>query len=298
MRLNIFYPFVESAHGGGNQFLKALKHKFIQYNVYEENISNCDAIIFNAHQNFHEVIQLKSSFPSKIFVHRMDGLYKLYNRPDDERQDISIYMSNNISNGTIFQTNWAKEQYKNFGFNSENPHAVILNAPNSEIFQQTKNKRKSKKINLVCTSWSINKNKGFEYYEYLDKKLDFNKYSFTYIGNDPGIEFKNIKKIPALDSIELAIELSKYDIFLTASKHECCSNSLLEALSCGLPSIGLNSGGTPEIIREGGELFNSFEDLIFTIDKVSSSLKLYSSRIEVRTIDAIAKDYLKFINTF
>ena len=38
------------------------------------------------------------------------------------------------------------------------------------------------KTRLVCTSWSINKNKGFDYYKYLDDNLDFSKYSFTYMG--------------------------------------------------------------------------------------------------------------------
>ena len=227
----------------------------------------------------------------------MDGLYKLYNQPDDNRQDISLYVNSLIADCTIFQANWALHEYKKEGFNAKKPHKVITNAPNSEIFKPPKSKHYYKKTRLVCTSWSINKNKGFDYYQYLDENLDFSKYSFTYIGNDPGINFKNIRKLDPLDSNGLSRELVNYDIFITASKYECCSNSLLEAMSCGLPAIGLNSGGTPEIINEGGELFDSKLDLLQKIEKVSKKLFSYSEKVSVKSISEVYNDYFNFIKS-
>ena len=47
-------------------------------------------------------------------------------------------------------------------------------------------------------------------------------------------------------------------------------------MSCGLPAIGLNSGGTPELINKGGELFDNQEDLKDKIDLVSKSLGSYA----------------------
>jgi len=290
------YKFENGPWGGGNQFLKALYNELNNDSLITESPEDADVIIFNAHQNIQEVFLLKQRFPKKLFVHRMDGLYKLYNNENDERQDLSIAINESVADLTVFQTQWALNEYIKEGFNLNRSHSVIVNAPNSDIFKRPASKFYYKKTRLVCTSWSINKNKGFDYYKYLDDNLDFSKYIFTYIGNDPGIEFKNIRKVGPFDSHRLSKELVNHDIFITASKHECCSNSLLEAMSCGLPAIGLNSGGTPELINKGGELFDNQEDLKDKIDLVSKNLGSYSDSVKVKTIKEIKNEYLNSIN--
>ena len=298
MKIYFEYKFESGPWGGGNQFLKALYKELYLDNLITTKAEDADCILFNAHQNFQKVVELKNNFSDKVFVHRMDGLYKLYNEPTDQRQDLSIALNTEIADLTIFQTQWALNEYVKEGFDSKRPHAVIVNAPNCDIFKRPKSKCYYKKTRLVCTSWSINKNKGFDYYKYLDDNLDFSKYSFTYIGNDPGIEFKNIRKVGPFDSERLSKELVNHDIFITASKYECCSNSLLEAMSCGLPAIGLNSGGTPELINKGGELFDNQEDLKDKIDLVSKSLGSYSDSVKVKNIKEIKNEYLNFINNY
>ena len=245
------------------------------------------------------MLKFKTSFPKKIFAHRTDGVYKLYNKGDkkDKRQDICFMLNRTVASCTIFQTNWAKDEHANFGLEIDKPFEIIGNAPDKKLFNTDFAKIESDKIRLVCTSWSINKNKGFPYYKFLDENLDFNKYSFAYIGNDPGIDFKNIKKIGPFDSVDLATQLKQHDIFITASKHECCSNSLLEAMACGLPAVGLNSGGTPEVIGKGGELFNMQEDLIPSIAEVANDISFYSSQINIPSINNIANKYISFFKS-
>lgn len=294
MKIYFEYPFKDGPWGGGNQFLKALRDNLKSEGLVCQDPKDSNVIIFNAHQNFQQVLHLKQRFPDKTFVHRMDGLYKLYNSPNDDRQDLNISLNKRVADLTVFQTEWALNEYIKEGFDIKRPYAVIVNAPNCDLFKPPKSKLYGQKTRLVCTSWSINKNKGFHYYKYLDINLDFNKYSFTYIGKDPGIKFKNIKKIGPFDSLTLAKHLREYDIFITGSKYECCSNSLLEALSSGLPAVGLNSGGTPEIIKNAGELFNSEDEIISCINKVSNDISVYSSRIDIKNIDQITKEYIFF----
>lgn len=296
MKVHFVYKFQNGPWGGGNQFLKALRDALECTNNLATNAEDADVILFNAHQHAASVIGLRNSFPNKIFAHRMDGLYKLYNTPTDKRQDVSIKLNEIAADCTIFQNEWSRQGYIKDNLKTDKPYAIISNAPDKELFHSNYKKSKSDKIRLVCTSWSINKNKGFDYYKYLDNNLDFNKYSFTYIGNDPKIKFKNIKKIGPLDSTALAKELREYDIFITASKYECCSNSLLEALSTGLPAVGLHSGGTPEIINKGGELFKSKDEALISIDKVSDNLEQYKSNISVQSITKISKYYLDFFS--
>ena len=297
MKIYFEYKFENGPWGGGNQFLKALYNELNNDSLITESPENADAIIFNAHQNIQEVLLLKQRFPKKLFVHRMDGLYKLYNNENDERQDLSIAINESVADLTVFQTEWALNEYTKEGFDTQRPHSIIINAPNCDLFKPPKSKFYHQKTRLVCTSWSINKNKGFNYYKYLDENLDFSKYSFTYIGNDPGIDFKNIKKIGPLSSVELSQELINHDIFITASKHECCSNSLLEAMSCGLPAIGLDSGGTPELIKEGGELFKNEEELEEKINLVSLKLFSYINSLNVKNINKIKDEYISFIKS-
>lgn len=54
------------------------------------------------------------------------------------------------------------------------------------------------------------------------------------------------------------------DCVLICSDHEALSRVALEAMSCGLPIIGKNSGGTPEIIEDEktGLLYNTFDELV------------------------------------
>ena len=66
-------------------------------------------------------------------------------------------------------------------------------------------------------------------------------------------------------------------------------------MSCGLPAIGLNSGGTPEIINNGGELFDSKPDLLKKIKKVSKNLFSYSEKVSIKSISEVYNDYLNFI---
>ena len=89
--------------------------------------------------------------------------------------------------------------------------------------------------------------------------------------------------------------MKKCDIFITATENDTCSNSLLEGLSCGLPVIGLNSGGTPELINKGGEIYSDRVELIPLIDKVSDNIDSYRKNIIIKNTDDICNEYIKFI---
>ena len=297
INVNIFYAIQDGGWGGANQFLKALRNEFISKQIYTDNPENANIILFNAHHHANLVFKLKQMYPNKIFIHRMDGIYKLYNTKKDTRQNVSIQINNLAANATVFQNNWSKQEYIKDGFKIDKPHAIISNSVDNKIFNTNYKKTTSEKIRLVCTSWSTNKNKGRSTYKYLDNNLDFDRYSFTYIGKDPGIKFKNIKKIGPFNSDDIAKHLREYDIFITASKHDCCSNSLLEALSTGLPAVGLDSGGTPEIIGKAGELFKSRKEALISINKVAENIEKYRDCISTQSINEIAAQYISFFKS-
>ena len=294
MKVFIAYPIPEerSAGGGGRQFLRLLRNEFRKSGNYSEKPSTSDVILFNAHHHPKEVMLLKRHLPNKKFVHRIAGVYKLYNHKDDVRQDIAFHLNAECADASIFISDWTMNSYFDYGLKSQNNN-VILNAADDRFFNTDYIKRKSEKIRLVCTSWSVNKNKGIDVYKFLDDNLDFSKYEFTYIGRDPGIEFKNIKRIGPLPVDEVANSLQQHDIFVTATKYDACSNSLVEAMSCGLPAVALDSGGSPEVVQQAGLLFETAQGAADAIEKVSNNLELYKGKIHVQTPKEVAEKYLK-----
>jgi len=295
MKIFILFEFHDGPYGGGNQFLKNLKKEFQRKKIYEEQIENADVILFNSFQNLLKVIFSYIQYPNKIWIHRVDGPISKY-RGSDLYIDKIIYEINNvIADGTVFQSCWSQEANHLLGMREKKYEVVIKNACNSEIFnEKDKSKYKSEgKIKLVASSWSSNWNKGFEYCKFLDGNLDFHKYEMTFIGNSP-IKFKNIRIIPSMPSDELALQLKKHDIYVTASKNDPCSNSLIEALSCGLPAVCLKSGGHPEIVGKNGELFKNKQEMIEKINKIVRSYKSYQSITDRGSFSETSNSYLDF----
>lgn len=291
MKINIQFEFKDGPWGGGNQFLKALREEFEKEGVYEESTKNADVILFNSHHTLGNILKLKFKYPRKKFVHRIDGPLFFVRGRDLEIDKLIFKYSEKIADFSIFQSRWSLEKCKGLGYKN-GFHEIIYNAPDKSIFNAD-NKlpfKSSGKIRLIATSWSGNPNKGFDVYEYLDKNLNFDKYEFVFIGNSP-IKFKNIFHINPLSSKDLSEELKKADIYITASKNDPCSNSLIEALTCGLPAVVLNDGGHPELIRKGGEVFEGKEDILQKIEKVSNSYEHYLEKLPVYKIEDTAEKY-------
>ncbi len=294
MKIHILYQFRETAWGGGNQFLKALRNKFIEIGVYEELAVNADVILFNSHHEIFNIFKLKLKYPNKIFIHRIDGPVSAIRGSKKHIDDLIYKFNDAVADGTIFQSIWSKKENKKLGLNSYN-NRVILNAPSPNIFNKKEKNTidKNNKIKIIATSWSPNKRKGFDIYLYLDKYLNFSKYEMTFVGNSP-YEFKNIKIMNPLPSNKLAEVIKKHDIFITASQKDTCSNSLIEALHCGLPAVVLNDGGHPEIVGKGGKTFYGEVDILEKIDNVAKNHALYQSKINLPLLSDVASQYANF----
>lgn len=294
MKIHIVFKIKNTPTGGGNQFLKALKKYFSDKGIYTDEPAEADVFLFNSYQFIPELIRLKKKYPHKLFVHRIDGPIRLYSRMADKRDNIINLTNKHIADATIFQSEWSRKANHELGLQANKHETTITNAPDSSVFYAKSQQELSGKIKLIATSWSSWHKKGFGIYKWLDDNLDFNKYEMTFCGNSP-VTFKNIKHIPPLPSNELAKQLRSHDIFITASQKDPCSNSLIEALHCGLPAIALQDGGHPEIIKKGGETFTRKEEIFGILDKISAQYSSYAQNINVPAINEVAKQYQTFI---
>ena len=171
---------------------------------------------------------------------------------------------------------------------------VILNSVDKDIFNIDHEKKFDRnKVNIIATSWSSNLKKGFDVYKWMDQNLDFRKINMTFVGNSP-IAFNNIKSIKPLDSVELSKTLKENDIYITASRSDPCSNSLIEALHCGLPAIAYRDGGHPEIIKDSGCFFEHNKEILECIENVIENYDSYRRKINVLSINEVADNYYNF----
>ena len=299
-KIHILYDFQGGPWGGGNQFLKCLKKGFENIGVYTNEIGKANVLLFNNYpfrneSYFNEAIKFKKYNPRGIIINRIDGPISLIRNRDRDVDVVIAGFSKLFVDGIVCQSGWSKSRNKELFNLSANYETIIYNASDSDIFNANGKKafQPSGKVRLIATSWSGNWQKGFEIYKYLDENLDFNKYEMTFVGSSP-IEFKNIKWVKPVSSDILAGILKEHDIYITASQNDPCSNALIEALSCGLPAVALNSGGHPELIGGGGTLFNGNADVIGAINEVTVNYDDYVSELPKYSIENIVNSYLAF----
>lgn len=295
LKIKILYDFQDGPWGGANQFLKILRDEFIRLGVYEEDIARANCIIFYSYHKLQEVVELKLKYPEKFFVHRLGGVLSYHKGKEWIILDrLMNGVASKLPDLTIFVSSWLYRESKKMNFKSKN-YKIIGNAIDPKNFN-TENKARHdlNKIKLIASSWSGNINKGFHFYEYLDKNLDWSLHEMTFVGNSP-MRFKNIQIEEPLSSKELAGRLKQYDIYITPTKDDACSNAIIEALACGLPVIALNSGGNSEIVKGGGELFNSPGELTKKIKLVAQNYQKYVQAIEYDSIEKTAQKYINEI---
>lgn len=300
MKFFILYDFIGGPYGGGNQFLKALRSEFQRIDVYTDEPDDADIYLFNGNPigNISRVDRLhniRRRYPEKVYLFRLDGPTFLIRGRDKYQDQLLKGICDNYMDGIIFQSEWCRQKNKELTGISASYEKVIHNAPDREIFNPAGRVAfsKDRKVRIIATSWSSNIRKGFEVYRYLDEHLDWSRYDMTFLGNSP-FAFKHIRWVKPQPSAELAQLLKQHDVYLTASRQDPCSNSLLEALSCGLPVLALNDGGHPELIGNGGMLFEKKDEVPEKLALLAESFEEFRRALPVPDLTAVARMYVDF----
>lgn len=292
--LSIFHEFEPPPTGGGHQFLRAFWRQAELYGLRVENnrVSRTTrACLFNSF-NFSETRLRQTRRDSVLYVHRVDGPVDVYRGRNDGVDENIHTVNQKFADKTIFQSRYSLEMHLNLGMEFKSP-IVIMNAADPQIFHARGRVAFSsaRKIRLIASSWSDNLNKGALVYQWLDEHLDWGRFEMTFVGRSQ-ISFKNIRMLPAVDSFRMADLFREHDVYLTASRNDPCSNSLIEALTCGLPAIYLQSGGHPEIVNQAGAGFEAVEQIPELLDQLVEDYGLIQSRILPPSIERTSEMYL------
>ena len=307
MKISIGTKIRKGPWGGGNLFAINLKnyleekgHKVLN-DLSEDDI---DIILLTEPRKTSE----SSSFThvdvlkyltcvnnSSLVVHRINEC--------DERKGTNfvnkfLIEANQVADSTIFVSTWLQNLFFQQQIDKKNCK-VILSGANKEVFNNNNfiPWDGSRKLKIVTHHWGANWNKGFDIYSLLDQMLSDSKYSekisFTYIGNVPkGFKFENTRQVDPLEGKELASEIKKNHLYLTASLNEPSGNHHIEAAQCGLPILYIDSGGIPEYCKGFGISFNNlnFES---KLDEMIHDYTIYHNKVRQYSLnsDEMSKEY-------
>lgn len=292
----VFHDFRRPPFGGGNQFMLALSGELEKrgFRVERNRLSWATrACLFNSFNFDFGYLRRVAKSGSARMVHRVDGPVDKY-RGDSRGVDRDICdINSEVADVTVFQSKYSLEAHRELGLEFRAP-VVVHNAVDPTVFFPEKSKLPlgSRKTRLISSSWSDNPNKGADVYKWLEEKLDWDRYEYTFVGRSP-IRFDRIQMYPPVAPRRLAGLLREHDVFITASVHDPCSNALLEALACGLPAIYARSGGHSELVGEAGYGFDHREEVPELLHRVVSNYGQVREAISVPRLREVAVAYLK-----
>jgi len=289
----IHVDFTRHKSGGGLAFLTALRNWFSEQSILASGPAEASIILFNSHHDIDEVLKSRREYAKAVFVHRMDGPMRLYNKPGDLRDQVAWDANAALADATVFQSRYSEAANRAEGCQPRQPVTVIGNAADGRYFSPGNAAKPAEKLRLVACSWSANRNKGFDVLAWLDANLDWTRFEMEFLGNSD-LEFKNIRGMKPAGKEAIAERLRAADVYVAASKKDPCSNALLEAMACGLPVLARNDGGHPELTGDAGLLFDDPAQIPALLEKLRADYAGFVNRLHPPTIQEIGKAYLAF----
>ncbi|MGW8180813.1 MAG: glycosyltransferase, partial [bacterium] len=298
LTVGLWHTFYSPPYGGGNQFMLALRkglkerHINVVENILHEYI---DAYLLNSiHFDVESFLRFSQEHPPGV-VHRIDGPIHLIRGTDRDKDDLCFELNHRFASSTILQSNWTYQRIVEMGYEPVRP-VIVHNAADPEIFHPRGRIEfnPDRKIRLIASSWSDNPRKGGPVYKWMDRNLDWDRFEFTFVGR-VSEQLDNIRLVDAVPSHELAALLRQHDIYVTASQNDPCSNSLIEALSCGLPALFFNDGGHPELVGYGGLPFNEPDEIPSQLDSLVEHYLMYQNLIDAPDLDQVLDKYLELL---
>ena len=291
--VNNFRP---APYGGGNQFLCALRKGILLQGVsvgVNRSGWRTRSVLFNSYNCEFDWIRALRKRGIRM-IHRVDGPISAYRGKDRDVDERIWNVNRDVADVTVFQSKYSYDKHIEMGLSFVNP-VIIPNACDPSIFYPASVKKCSisnRRLRLITTCWSDNTMKGGDVYRWLDQNLDFSRYEYTFVGRTNEV-FKNIKVVSPVASMPLAEILRSHDIFVMASRNDCCSNSLIEALACGLPVVYHSSGGNGELAGRSGLGFMSAEEIPVLLEKIASGYPGFVEAIHIASLKEVTDRYLE-----
>lgn len=324
----IFIPFYNWNNnvGGPFTFMRHLRESLIKrsYSFIEDlkKYNNADSIFFPISFD-KEIVQFFKSRGLPI-IQRLDGIYY----PSKHglkyiyfnREIKNIYLK--YSDFIIFQSEYSKlECFTMLGKIEKEKYRIILNGTDKKIFTISERKFNAGHIRFITTGTYRNKDMLEPVVLALDEvKKDFN-IELLIVGPISGAGIENlidrdyIRCCGRVDSIKLATLLQSSDILIHCQLNPACPNTVIEAISCGIPVVGFDTGAmkevsffAPELLAfVSGEIFQRYRDfnpdrlrekIIFCIENYDEYKKRFLDHSYLYDFEKTCDSYIEVFKTF
>jgi glycosyltransferase involved in cell wall biosynthesis len=298
--LAVFHEFAPPPGGGGHQALRAVLDECSRRGVrmdFQTISPSARACLFNSF-NFDarrlELIARRAPERCRM-VHRVGAVTSLYRGFDDGTDALVAELNRRFADATLAISHATIEMYRSIGIELVSPK-VVYNGCDPRIFHRNGRIHfsRDRKVRLISSSWSDNPRKGASVYRWLEQHLDHDRFDFTFVGRT-SVPFERIRHVPPVPSHELAELLRQHDVFVTATENDAYSNALVEALSCGLPALYLDSGGSGEAVKDAGFAFTSREQIPELLERLVDEYEERQAAISLPTLEEVADGYLELL---
>ena len=302
-RVCFWNKFTPPPWGGGNQFMLALKAQAERMGF--ETCINGEGLdrgvqvaghVVNSVQFDMERFRAMVEPGSVRVVHRIDGpISVLRGTSESLDQDRACFEFNaTYACATVIQSWHTVRELAQLGFAPVRP-VLFHNASDPTIFRAMGEHRPpGEKLKVVASCWSPSPGKGAAFYEWMGWNLPREHFELTFVGNCP-TKLPNWSVLPPLASDRLADLLRAHDLFVTASRNDPCSNALIEAMSCGLPVLYLESGGHPELTSFGGLPFRLPSDIPGALRRLREHHAIYRALLTPASMAEVCRQYMDLI---
>ncbi|MBI4435317.1 hypothetical protein HY630_01465 [Candidatus Uhrbacteria bacterium] len=308
MNIAIGMKITQGPFGGGNQFGKYLS-SFLQnlgHHVFFD--LDCDKLDIILLTDPRTSMQSVTFGPLEImrYVNDINSSVLLVQRINecDERKGTHglnrlLSAANGIMDHTVFISSWLERLHRKQNLFTKNSSVIKNGADRSVFTYQRKQLPTDRKIRLVTHHWSANWNKGWDVYSHLDQLLATTnlgeQLEFSYIGNVPAkTSLKVTNIIPPLSGAELAQELHRHNVYISASVNEPAGMHHIEGALCGLPLLYRNSGALPEYCNGYGIRFDGVTDFKECLETLVEQYDVFAQHMSRynHTSERMCQEYL------
>ena len=233
-------------------------------------------------------------------VYRLDGARYKYNKSKSQMDELQLAAAG-MADHIVFQSEECVRTFRELGYEGNN-YSIIYNGVDGNRFNmEGKNFWDGKfPLKIFSSNWSSNIHKGYRTIADFSEEM---RVKSEFVGNwNESTPKKKVNVLPPQKQEQLAQLYKAHDVFLHPAEHDPCPNVVVEAMSCGLPVIYHNSGGTPEIAGNYGIALPTVinpSSIANTINEMTHRYRDLVKRIQTDkqkfTMAAVAEQYLAIL---
>ncbi len=317
----LYIPFHKYQYvGGPASFMRNLKAYLDGVNFnYTESFWGAKAMFFPMGYRPSKLWALKA-LGLKV-IQRLDGVYYPSQHGDRYKRAnrLQEIVYSKYADFIVIQSEYSKKQvFEMFGEKELKSYKIIVNGVNKEFFKPYSRKT-GKKLRFLVTGVFRKKAMIEPIILALDSLKNEFDFELSIVGPvklnalKPFLKRGYVNYIGEVNLEEMPDIYNRHDILLHTQINDNCPNIVLEAISCGLPVVGFDSGAMSELCffseellaPVNDEIFQKYEDFDFKklaekiricVDNFSDFKKRALNKSHLYSFDECGRKYVEVFN--